>query len=286
MNKYLDFTIQKCIGIVVFFKVLLKAPFTTGMICPSSPFLTKKLAHQIPDSIILKLQTQHLHDLEKIRYKKEIAKYIQNKEKLQNTQDIINTISTPNSENFLLVQKSLENTSNSNVINSQILTALNAKINKNSEQENKERQAYIIELGAGTGAVTKALLQRGVPASRLIVFEQAQSMASLLRQRFPGIRIIQDDAAKMKNYIPKDAYIAFMISSLPFVSLPQAISENIISAIKDNIEDNHLIQYTYALHQKTLLEEKGFEINNKETVWFNLPPAHVLDYSFPEGKQG
>lgn len=255
MNKILHISLQKCIATIVFFKVLLQAPFSTGMICPSSPFLTKALAYQMPDSLINLLQAQHLQELEQIRLKKE--------HKIDE-------------KVFNLSGKTQDNS----IIQNDTHTSQHIKNFAPTERQATERQAYVVELGAGTGAVTKALLARGVPPSRLIVFEQAESMASLLRQRFPGLRIIQDDAAKMKKYIPSDGYIAFMVSSLPFVSLPLSVSENIISAIKENLEGNHLIQYTYALNQKTLLEEKGFAINKKETVWLNLPPAHVLDYSF------
>ncbi len=205
--------LYKVIGSLAFSKALLRTPFSMGMICPSSPFLTRKLASQIPSAIILKLQIQQ--------------------------------------------QKTV-----------------------NNDKENQEEQGYIVELGAGTGAVTKAILNRGVPPARLLVFEKNQTMAALLMQRFPGIRIIQDDAANMKDYLPKNAYIASIISSLPFVSLPKNVSENIICAIQNVLGKNLLIQYTYALNQRTLLEEKGFHVSKKQRVWLNLPPADVLCYTF------
>ncbi len=222
MKKNISFPLHKLIGSLAFIKALLKAPFNMGMICPSSPFLTKKLAYQIPDTIVLEIQKQ------------------------QKTETNIN-----------------ENTTEENT----------------AEENQKDPQGYIIELGAGTGAVTKALLERGIPPTRLLVFERSETMASLLVQRFPGIRIIQDDAANMENYLPKNAYVASIVSSLPFVSLPTSVSENIIRAIQKSLGDSPLIQYTYALNQKTLLEEKGFTIENKHTVWLNIPPAHVMSYS-------
>ncbi len=212
MQSISKFFLYKMIGSLAFSKALFRAPFSMGMICPSSPFLTKKLANQIPKSTIVKLQQQN-----------------------------------------------------------QMV---------NAGEIDDEKQAFVVELGAGTGAVTKAILNRGVPPSHLLVFEKNKTMAGLLKQRFPGIRIIQDDAANMKDYLPKNAYIAAIISSLPFVSLPKNVSDNIIFAIKNVLEDNLLIQYTYALNQKTLLEERGFIVNKKHTVWLNLPPAHVMCYTF------
>jgi len=218
MRKILLFLLHKIIGSLAFLKAFFQSPFSMGMLCPSSPFLTKKLADQIPDSVILKLKNQQ-----------KLASQI-----------------TPQADS----------------------------------KSQEDMQGYIVELGAGTGAVTKALLQRGVPPSRLLVFERSETMASLLMQRFPGIRIIQDDAAHMAKYLPKNAYIATIVSSLPFVSLPVPVSEKIICAIQNILGENPLIQYTYALNKKTLLEEKGFVINKKQTVWLNFPPAHVMSYTF------
>ncbi len=213
MHKINSFFTHKIIGSLAFSKALLKAPFSMGMICPSSPFLTNRLASQIPTEIIEKLKME---------------------------------LSDGNKE--------------------------------------QEKHGYVIELGAGTGAVTRALLRRGVPPSRLLVFEHNDTMASLLTQRFPGIRIIQDDAANLAYHLPKNAYIASIVSSLPFVSLPMEVSNNIIDAIKCNLGDKMLIQYTYALNKKTLLEEQGFDIHKKSTVWLNLPPAKVHCYGFDTQK--
>ncbi|MHB8564056.1 MAG: hypothetical protein ACYDDA_08960, partial [Acidiferrobacteraceae bacterium] len=43
----------------------------------------------------------------------------------------------------------------------------------------------VVELGAGTGVVTQALLDRGLAAEKLIVVEQSPILAGHLRARFP-----------------------------------------------------------------------------------------------------
>ncbi|HEX7652265.1 MAG TPA: rRNA adenine N-6-methyltransferase family protein, partial [Verrucomicrobiae bacterium] len=54
--------------------------------------------------------------------------------------------------------------------------------------------AYVLELGPGTGAVTDALLKHGLREDRLIAIEFNPNLAKLLRQRFPQARIITGDA--------------------------------------------------------------------------------------------
>lgn len=212
MNKLLD----KSIATIAFLKTAFTSPFSTGMICPSGPFLSKRLANQIPKHIVDRVIAQKKHE--------------------------------------------------------------QSLLHKNTDSP----QAYIVELGAGTGTVTKTILRRGIPANRLLVFEKSATMASLLQQRFPELHIIQDDAANMANYIPKNAYIACIISSLPFLSLPQEATNHIIHAIKDTIGDHTIIQYTYALHKNSILQSAGFDIQNSQIEWRNFPPAKVLSFTYKQ----
>ena len=50
-------------------------------------------------------------------------------------------------------------------------------------------RGYVIELGAGTGAITAALLGRGIPADRLIPVECSETMVRLLKRRFPHVKV-------------------------------------------------------------------------------------------------
>ena len=48
----------------------------------------------------------------------------------------------------------------------------------------------VVELGAGTGVVSRALLASGVPADRLVVVEIVPEMAGHLRSVLPGVNVI------------------------------------------------------------------------------------------------
>src|SRR5271163_2108119 len=56
------------------------------------------------------------------------------------------------------------------------------------------RTGHVVELGAGTGEVTKALLAAGIAPERLVLIERDPELAIFLRRRFPGPRIIEGDA--------------------------------------------------------------------------------------------
>ncbi len=63
----------------------------------------------------------------------------------------------------------------------------------------------VIELGAGTGVVSRALLEGGLPPERVTVVEIVPSMATHLRQMLPGVEVIEGDARALPSLIPPPA---------------------------------------------------------------------------------
>ena len=59
----------------------------------------------------------------------------------------------------------------------------------------------VIELGAGTGIVTQAILESGVEPKDLIALEQNGDFADLLKERFPNIIVAKANALELKNHI-------------------------------------------------------------------------------------
>ncbi|HZL14464.1 MAG TPA: rRNA adenine N-6-methyltransferase family protein, partial [Verrucomicrobiae bacterium] len=50
-------------------------------------------------------------------------------------------------------------------------------------------ESFVLELGPGTGAVTEALLRRGLREDRLVAIEHNPKLAKLLREKFPRAHI-------------------------------------------------------------------------------------------------
>jgi phospholipid N-methyltransferase len=58
----------------------------------------------------------------------------------------------------------------------------------------------IIELGAGTGVFTRALLSRGVASENLLLVERSPAFALLLCERFPDMDIVCDFAQRLDHH--------------------------------------------------------------------------------------
>lgn len=148
-----------------------------------------------------------------------------------------------------------------------------------AEKVGHDSNGLVIELGAGTGCVTAALLKSGLLPERLLVIERSESMVALLREKFPGINIVHGDAARLSSYIPEGKHVDCIVSSLPFASLDGETKSKIISEMKKSVIDGKILQFTYMLSSGHILARSGFTCVSATTVWKNLPPAKVMEFT-------
>jgi phosphatidylethanolamine/phosphatidyl-N-methylethanolamine N-methyltransferase len=82
----------------------------------------------------------------------------------------------------------------------------------------------VVELGPGTGPVTRALIAQGVDQEQLVLVEFETEFCRLLRQRFPGARVVQGDAFALRRTLAElaDRPIRAVVSSLPLLNQPSA----------------------------------------------------------------
>ena len=158
-----------------------------------------------------------------------------------------------------------------------VLPSSKALSNEMASHINQTDNGIIIELGAGTGAVTEALLQSGVNPSNLIVIEYSKDMVKKLNKRFPDIQIIEGDAADLKKLLVLETkMISAVISSLPLKSLPKSLTFTILDQISQILpEGGKYIQYTYGFGKSGHNKLDNFNIKCSKRIWQNLPPASV-----------
>jgi phosphatidylethanolamine/phosphatidyl-N-methylethanolamine N-methyltransferase len=141
----------------------------------------------------------------------------------------------------------------------------------------------IVELGPGTGPVTQALLARGIAPSRLILVEYSPDFAKLLRQRFPGVTVIQGDAYALHDTLKPHVHepISAIVSSLPLLTRPDAQRIGLLKTAFDMmLPGSPFVQFTYMNASPVPLAE-AFEAVVSRRIWKNLPPARVWTYRRP-----
>lgn len=136
----------------------------------------------------------------------------------------------------------------------------------------------IIELGAGTGAITNALLHQKTPQHNLVVIERSAKLVKHLNHRFPNLSVIQGDAGHLHQLIDKyaPAPVQAIVSSLPLRSLPPDTVKKIGQEVSRVLKKGNLfIQYTYSLWGKALAPSPSLKLIHRQWIWQNIPPARI-----------
>ena len=151
----------------------------------------------------------------------------------------------------------------------------------------KGRDGHVVELGAGTGEVTRALLAVGIPAARLAVIERDPELSAFLHRRFSGPRIIEGDAARLRQLLSRNGVeqVAAVVSGLPLLSLPADIVNGIVTGVFDVLPPGgEMVQFTYGPAPpvpRELRDGLRLEARRVGRVWRNVPPAVVWTFSQP-----
>jgi phosphatidylethanolamine/phosphatidyl-N-methylethanolamine N-methyltransferase len=140
----------------------------------------------------------------------------------------------------------------------------------------------VIELGPGTGVVTKALIERGVKPSRIISIEYSPEFCGLLRERFPGVNVVEGDAYDLDGTLGNRNPVSAVVSSLPLVARPLEEREALIDAGLARIPGGKpFIQFSYLKKGPVQAIPGRFTAEASPWIWMNLPPARVWLYRRP-----
>ncbi len=139
----------------------------------------------------------------------------------------------------------------------------------------------LVELGAGTGAITTGILERGVHPKQVITIERSFPLTQLLKRRFPEITVLHGGAEYMGDLLATHLAMArprvdLVISSLPLRSLPK----HLVAAIGRQVErclteEGRFVQFTYDLRPDVHAPFPRFVKCESDVVWLNIPPARV-----------
>ena len=139
----------------------------------------------------------------------------------------------------------------------------------------------VVELGPGTGAVTQALVERGVDPARLVLVEFNPTFCRMLRVRYPAATVVQGDAYRLRHLLettlrePADA----IVSGLPLVTKPMRTRMRLISEAMALLRPGApFVQFTYAMVPPIPKGLTGIRAEASPLIWLNLPPARVWIY--------
>lgn len=146
------------------------------------------------------------------------------------------------------------------------------------------RPGCVVELGPGTGAVTEALVQRGLEQQRLVLVEYNLDFCQLLRKRFPRATVIHGDAYEVRDSLAGVVVepCAGFVSGLPLFTKPLEQRLALLAAAQEAMQPNApFVQFTYSVVPPIPARSGDYTATASERIWRNIPPARVWVYRRP-----
>ncbi len=149
-----------------------------------------------------------------------------------------------------------------------------------------ERAGLVVELGPGTGVITREIVQRLPESGRLLAIELDAALCAHLLEMFPDVDICHDSASRLGEILAEKRVGAVdaVVSGLPWAVFPESLQREILNEVSGNlVPGGWFATFAYlqglmlpaGIRFRRLLNETFSEVVTSRVVWRNVPPAFV-----------
>lgn len=138
----------------------------------------------------------------------------------------------------------------------------------------------VLELGPGTGVITRAILARGVKPENLWSIEYSADFVEHLKEIFPAVNIVQGDAFNLDAALPEKG-MAFdsVVSGVPLLNFPVEQRVRYIESLLDRIPAGRpIVQLTYGPLSPVPPRRGNYSVEHFDFIVRNLPPTQLWIY--------
>lgn len=148
----------------------------------------------------------------------------------------------------------------------------------------------VLELGVGTGALTKHLKQLIPTRNSYLGIELDGDLVRSLNRHYPDMNIVCGNATESYKIHAESGLgkVRYMACCLPFVSLPKEVSDEILAEITKFMDEGcelRIFQYAHGYHLpparklRKYLRDRYGRSRRSPLVLKNFPPAYTLTWS-------
>ncbi|MEO3386915.1 phospholipid N-methyltransferase PmtA [Mesorhizobium sp. CAU 1741] len=142
----------------------------------------------------------------------------------------------------------------------------------------------VLELGPGTGVITKAILEAGVKPQSLWSIEYSQDFVEHLRAAYPGVNVVHGDAFNLDETLGDNRAMTFdsVVSGVPLLNFPVPQRVAYIEDLLDRIPVGRpIVQLTYGPKSPVPPGRGNYAVEHFDFIIRNLPPTQLWIYRRP-----
>jgi phosphatidylethanolamine/phosphatidyl-N-methylethanolamine N-methyltransferase len=142
----------------------------------------------------------------------------------------------------------------------------------------------VLEVGPGTGVITRAILARGIKPESLYAVEYSEDFVRHLRRHYPRVNVIQGDAFDLDKTLGENRNLVFdsVISGVPLLNFPVAQRISYLNSLLDRIPAGRpVVQLTYGPLSPIPAGRGDYTVKHFDFVIRNIPPTQLWIYRRP-----
>ncbi len=139
----------------------------------------------------------------------------------------------------------------------------------------------VLEVGPGTGVITRAILAHGVKPENLYAVEYSPDFVRHLRQLYPGVNVIEGDAFNLDATLGDKSGLTFdsVISGVPLLNFPVEQRVAYVESLLDRIPTGRpVVQLTYGPLSPIPPGRGDYTVEHFHFVIRNIPPTQLWIY--------
>ncbi len=139
----------------------------------------------------------------------------------------------------------------------------------------------VLELGPGTGVITKAILARGVKPQDLYSVEYSADFVRHLRSHFPGVNVIEGDAFDLDGTLGDKSGLKFdtVVSGVPLLNFPVRRRVAYLDGLLDRLPPGRpVVQLTYGPMSPIPAGRGDYTVEHFDFILRNIPPTRLWIY--------
>jgi len=148
----------------------------------------------------------------------------------------------------------------------------------------------VLELGVGTGAITKYLEQIIPDRNSYLGIELDSELVENLQAGHPNLNVLCANAMDAYEIHRKSGLgkVRYLVCCLPFVSLPKEVTERVLSEVEKFMQEGcelRMFQYAHgyylppAIKIREFLRDRYGKSKRSQLILKNMPPAFTLTWS-------
>jgi phosphatidylethanolamine/phosphatidyl-N-methylethanolamine N-methyltransferase len=153
-----------------------------------------------------------------------------------------------------------------------------------------DAENIVLELGVGTGAITKYLEEIIPDRESYLGIELDSGLVENLQKSYPDLNVVCGNATEAYEIHRRSGLgkVRYLVCCLPFVSLPKEVSEQVLAEIEKFMAEGcelRIFQYAHgyylppAIKIREYLRDRYGKSRRSQLILKNLPPAFTLTWS-------